>query len=280
MLAVYCPHCGASIRMDDQGRLPPWCSKCGRTLRAEDMLGALEPRRDLSSPISQYPAEPPRRYPPAPKPIAPGCTAIQARPAEPARDAIQSGRTPRAAAPTVDVPDIALAPLPFWNARALGKNQGNLYRIYLTENELLFIEMQGSRDNSKQVARMTGFALGGLFGAALASLVVDGGAPAHVAGVGELLHNADEETLRLYAQREPNCRCRLLDGYHRIRVAPRSTWYRWFGGVEHEAVFTLWHTQYGKEAWALVGYMDVRKALEHLTQRVPDRLENHLEWGR
>lgn len=179
------------------------------------------------------------------------------------------------------MPDISIgANLLFWNAQAVSvrNSRAGRYRVYLTHSELFFILMEPEKSATGPL-EAAGFVVGGIVGALLTRMALEESAPLRTSSIAEVLRGADEETLRLYAQREPGCFYRRLENCTHVRIEKPSVWARWINRIEHEAQLMITHNGV-QEYWALSNYQDVRKAASGLAEVLGERLDLGICWGR
>jgi hypothetical protein len=241
---IFCPKCPQRITLAVDGRLPPWCPRCGVNLRQD-------------------------RVPPPPN------TAIAAQPLGPekieARGSLAAGTGPR---------------VPFFQAfaPALGRDNHQLYRIYVTSTDLLIfrcgigtITLGQITPRTKSQIRYFGWGLIPMIMAAIAR--AHEGKQLRLADRIQNLDMADEEALRDLAGMGDNSSIADPCDLNWMRIDPPSGWYRFWYGAEHEGVLRFAHRRVGKLALALPTTRDVRLVREELPKLFGTCVKIHHRWG-
>jgi hypothetical protein len=241
-LTVSCPSCSAAVVSDEIGRLPPWCSRCGSTLKAK----AEAPRTPAQSAAANHvPDEP-----------------VPAAAEEPAAEA-----TP-------------LVTLPYFQACIpnFSSDEHELFRVYLAGNDLLVFKLGVGGVNSghfqpRTKQRRMGTGIAGAI-AQMAEME-----RVRFAKRIEELDTCDEAGLRLRAAAGDGSFTAAPTDLRDVRVDGPSWWYRYLCSVDHYAVLKFKHAQQGRMSLALPALSDARRAVEGLTQMFGDLVQVNLTWG-
>jgi hypothetical protein len=241
---IFCPKCPQRITPAVDGRLPPWCPRCGVNLR-------------------QDPVTPP-----------PPTTAISAEPLEP---------TPLLP-PGANVPGSPRVPFFQAFAPAMGQDSHELYRIYFTSTDLLIFQCGIGTVSMGQImprtkSRITYAAWGVIPMIMKAIARAQEGKHLRYADRMQDLDMADEDTLRDYASMRDGSFIADADDVKWLRIDPPSGWYRFWHRAEHEGVLRFAHRTMGKMALALPTTRDVRLAREELPKLFGDAVQINLHWG-
>ncbi len=242
---IFCPKCPHRITPAVDGRLPPWCPRCGVDLRQEPVT------------------------PPPP-------TAISAELLEPAP--LRAADRPAARDANAAVPFFqAFAP-------ALGQDSHELYRIYFTSTDLLIFQCGIGTVSLGQIMPRTksriSYAAWGLIPMILKAIArAQEGKHLRYADRMQDLDMADEDTLRDYASMRDGSLIADADDLKWLRIDPPSGWYRFWYRAEHEGVLRFAHRTRGKMALALPTTRDVRLAREELPKLFGEAVQINLQWG-
>jgi hypothetical protein len=242
VLQIPCPHCKNYVVTDAQGRFPPWCRKCGADLkfRPEDL--------ETATPAA---SEPPLRVP--------GFLSVALVPEE--------ERQAHARPTTANQP-------PCFHAQVLS-GQRRLYRIYLAEGELLFLD----RTPWRPPAVLGGLAdlFAGILGGLIVKAVAEEGRKKWMARVREM-DSADELRLQVMVDEDENSFRAQADKLSGVVINPPTFWQRW--GVftpRCAGVLRLRHSATGELALGL-SLEDMRWALRELPRFLGGEVAVNAVW--
>jgi hypothetical protein len=159
------------------------------------------------------------------------------------------------------------------------ENSHRLYRIYVTAEDLLVFAIGVGPVSMGEVlprTRPQNLPRYGLVGAMAA---MQEAKDLHLAKRISELDAADEATLREYAVSGDNAFALTPDDLKWMTLGGPSLWYRWFCGVQHEAVWKFAHRIQGRWTLALPSLRDARRACEYLPRLFQDFVHVSLRWG-
>jgi hypothetical protein len=226
MFTVTCRVCGHDIPMAGD-RIPPWCPKCGADVR-------------------------------------PGETRTQPKPAD--RDPAVAPNVAVAPTPAPPAPSLKPPPprLPYFHAHKTGawRSDRVLYRVYVTDKDLLFLSLGTDADDPRHVVAAA-HVLGGLVGGLLASAFVEG--QRHPAEDRQRLMNlADEPALRQLVVEIPGSFELAPDDLASVAIDPKSFWAWAASAHKHVAILKLMNVAGTEMKFELPGKPDLEVATEFL----------------
>ena len=180
------------------------------------------------------------------------------------------------------LPTVDAAPTEsFFHACAPGfsENHHRLYRVYITECDLLIFALGVGAVGMGEVMARTRSTLPPQAGLAGAMAMMHESKQLALAKRISELDIADEATLREYtaAGREDAFRVAPEDVKWMTLTGP-SLWNRWVCSIEHEAVWKFAHRKQGRWALALPSLRDARRAVEWLPRIFQDLIQVNLSW--
>ncbi len=239
MSTLQCPSCSRSFSPTIDGRLPPWCPRCGADLKARPQ-----------------PSSPPE--------------AAAASPGVPTA-------TP-AVAPTVPVPSLPGPQLGYIQVRAaksLDVSQA-FYRLYVLEENLYFLRLGCPLEKKAPPSAVAAGALFGLVGALVVSAMTTDNVPRdEMAERARLLDLADEEALRMYIKEGDGSFVLAVKDVEQVRLGPVSFW-RGLGKSAPQGLLQFTHAEAGELECELLSFLEVRKTRERLRPRFGDRFLDQL----
>jgi hypothetical protein len=243
-VTTLCPSCSGIISADADGRLPPWCRHCGAAFQKATAAA--------------------RRTPP------PACT-DEAGPAAVVKE------------PAVTAPGRSV--LPFFHAcePAFATGAHRHCRIYVTTTDLLVFELgRGDIDVSElglKRRRTPIVGIGVMAAAAVAVAMMREAEQKRLAARLQELDEADELTLRRYAELDKRAFIAGPEDVAWAHIDPPSLWIRYFCGIGHHGVLRLAHRTKGRHHFALPAVNDVRRAAEALAAILGDSARINIPWA-
>jgi hypothetical protein len=244
-LSTLCPSCSRIIAADADGRLPPWCRHCGAEFKKAPATARAAPAPPASS---------------------------------------------EAAVPAAVVGEVAAtAPgrtvLNFFHAcePAFATGAHRHCRIYVTGADLLVFEVgRGDIDGSEEGLRrrrMPVIGIGAMAAVAVAVAMMREAEQDRLAARIQELDDADERTLRRYAELDKRAFIAGPDDVAWARIDPRSLWIHYFCGIGHQGVLKLAHRTRGRHTFVLPAVTDVRRAAEALMGIFGESLRINIPWA-
>jgi len=242
---ICCPKCPQQISVPVDGRLPPWCPRCGESLR--------------------QPSVP-----------APASTAIAERPLGPTPYANPNGCEALETSPRVPfflgcVPDF-------------GNDNHHIYRFYVTDSDVLAfkcgigtVALGQITPRMQSRVRLRGFSLMHLVMHAFAK--AREGRELRLADRIHDLDRADEDGLRDLAAQGDQSFILGPEELQWLRIDPPFGWYRFWYSADHEAVLKFAHRRTGKMVLTLPSLRDARLAIEELPRLFGQAVQVNVGWG-
>jgi hypothetical protein len=180
--------------------------------------------------------------------------------------------------------------LPFFHVRfkpPKGDRARRIDRVFLTENEFLFISLHTSTLNLERgISRTTGMINGGLVAGLATGLVAGVNAYCQMMTFEEYRARTraldgvtDEHLLRQFAGEDPESFTLPMQEIRDVRIEPPSVWDKFNGRGEIAAKVQLDHPEHGKLTLDLPCFDDVGKAMEELPKVFGNEVQITASWN-